>query len=282
VRTKSCFVCRKNNITFFGKRNGYDYFKCNDCSTIQLNPLPSEEQLTLLYEKQYSKSGHHDTSPSKSELVKQYLWNDIKLAVTRYLPKGSRVLDYGAGWGGLCKLFNKNNFQCEAVDQSEEMVAYCRDVGIPITLGDLDSFPDQTFDAIVMCTVFEHLINHDEWLKKAHTKIKQNGLLISLQPTAHFASFAGTILKKSGELPDLNGAFSAPWHTGLISCKGMQILSERNRFKIIEIAMGSNTRREGLVGLLLRFIEAVNRIAYPIFKDRWPLVICHTFVFRKI
>lgn len=119
-------MCRKNNITFFGKRNGYDYFKCNDCSTIQLNPLPSEEQLTLLYEKQYSKSGHHDTSPSKSELLKQYLWNDIKLAVTRYLPKGSRVLDYGAGWGGLCKLLNRNNFQCEAVDQSEEMAAYCR------------------------------------------------------------------------------------------------------------------------------------------------------------
>ncbi len=118
-------------------------------------------------------------------------------------------------------------------------------------------------------------------LRKAYKKLKEKGLLISLQPTAHFASFSGTFLKKSGKLPDLNGAFSPPWHTGLISCKGMSKLLERNRFETVEIAMASSTRRKGVLGLFLRVIEAVNRIAWPIFKDRWPLVICHTFVFRK-
>ena len=279
MSARSCFVCFEK-IEHFGYRDGYDYFKCNDCGTIQLNPLPSEAQLSLLYKKEYSKSGHHDSYPDESRRLKQRLWNDIKRALTRYLPKG-RVLDYGGGWGGLCELINSKDLRCEVVDQSEEMVAHCRKIGIPVTLGNLDSFPDHDFDAIVLCTVFEHLINHDEWLRKAYKKLKEKGLLISLQPTAHFAFFAGTLLKKSGKLPDLNGAFSPPWHTGLISCKGMSKLLERNRFETVEIAMASSTRRKGVLGLFLRVIEAVNRIAWPIFKDRWPLVICHTFVFRK-
>lgn len=224
--------------------------------------------------------GHHD-SVEESSGLKQKLWADLARAVNTYLPKG-RVLDYGAGWGGLYELLNSDTIRYEAVDQSEEMVAHCRDMGIPVTLGDLDSFSDQTFDAIVMCTVFEHLINHEQWLKTANAKLKDNGLLISVQPTGNFAAFAGTILKRAGELPDLNGAFSAPWHTGLISCKGMLTLVERNQFETVEVAMAPNTRRKGFLGVFLRVLEIINRIAWPAFGDRWPLVICHTFVFRKV
>nr|VFK38738.1 MAG: Methyltransferase domain-containing protein [Candidatus Kentron sp. SD]VFK43404.1 MAG: Methyltransferase domain-containing protein [Candidatus Kentron sp. SD] len=186
--------------------------------------------------------------------------------------------------GGLCELLNSNKVQCEGVDQSKEMVTYCNgnDMSIPVTLGDLNSFPDQTFDTIVMCTVFEHLIEHDDFLKLAHKKLRNDGFFVSVQPTAHFASFVCSILKSSGELPDLNGAFSPPWHTALISCKGMSKLAERNGFNTIEIAMSPNTRRKGFLGFFLRFIEIINRIAWPIFRERWPLVICHTFVFKKI
>jgi len=278
--TESCFVCSKK-LEHFGKRSGYDYFKCKDCGTIQLTPLPSEEELALLYAKEYSKSGHESISPSESKAIKKQLWGDIKRAVEKYSPNG-KILDYGAGWGGLCELLISNRIQCEAVDKSEEMVTYCRKTGIPITLGDLNSFPDKTFDAIVMCTVFEHLVKHDDFLNLAHNKLKDDGFFISVQPTAHFASFAGTIFKNAGELPDLNGAFSPPWHTSLISCKGMLKLTEQNGFQTVEVTMAPNTRRKGLLGLFLRFIELVNRIAWPIFRDRWPLVICHTFVLKKV
>jgi len=59
-------------------------------------------------------------------------------------------------------------------------------------------------------------------------------------------------------------------------------LAERNGFQAVEITMASNTRRKGLLGLLLRFVELVNRVAWPIFRERWPLVICHVFVLKKV
>ena len=60
---------------------------------------------------------------------------------------------------------------------------------------ELQALSGQRFGAITLCTVFEHLVDHDRWLQDAHEVLEAGGLLVSLNPTAGFARLAATLLR---------------------------------------------------------------------------------------
>ena len=50
---------------FFGLRGNYRYAKCQDCASIQLNPLPTKAELDLAYATQYSTSNQQGSYPEE-------------------------------------------------------------------------------------------------------------------------------------------------------------------------------------------------------------------------
>ncbi|MDR2407898.1 MAG: class I SAM-dependent methyltransferase [Bacteroidales bacterium] len=103
----------------------------------------------------------------------------IKFINDKYLLN-QNILDLGCGDGGLTKsLTAKNNVF--GVDISEILVKKAKTVGISaITLNletELLPYPDEFFDLVIGCDIFEHLFNYNKLLKEIYRCIKKEGEL---------------------------------------------------------------------------------------------------------
>jgi SAM-dependent methyltransferase len=194
------------------------------------------------------------------------------------------VLDCGSGWGGLCSLLTGSGFECRGVEPSARMADYCFSRGLPVLDGGIDVFNEDRFSAIVLCTVFEHLTNHYDWLKRARSLLSPGGVLVSLQPTARFAVTMGRIARlgrKVSPLPRIHQVFCPPWHTAFFSIEGMKSIADLSGFKLIEVRPAPQGRSDGAVGMMQWILERINNVGQLISGPLWPLIVAHTFVFKK-
>ena len=138
---------------------------------------------------------------------------------------------------------------------------------------------------MVLCTVFEHLVDHDNWLNRANCLLECGGLFVTLQPTAPFANLLGRIVRLGNlhaPLPALHQVFCPPWHTVFFSLKGMEILMSRHGFALLEIRPAPQGRMRGTMGVAQVGLEMVNRLGWSLVGQRWPLVTAHIFVLKKV
>jgi 2-polyprenyl-3-methyl-5-hydroxy-6-metoxy-1,4-benzoquinol methylase len=280
----SCVACG-GPLSLFGPRLGYEYHQCQSCRTIQIAPLPNEEELARAYARDYATAGHYGDSAAESDAAARTFYQSIVSILKAHNVHGL-VVDCGSGWGGLCQMVQDNGFRCIGVDPSEEMAHHCQQRGLDVQQGDLlDLQPSEPVAAIVLCTVFEHLVNHEAWLAHAHRMLAPGGLIVTLQPTAAFANFAGRLVRLGDvrkPLPAMHTVFGAPWHTVLFSLDGFKALAEHNGFFLQEIHPAPQSREGGSTGLLQVGLETVNRIGWFLVGNQWPLLIAHTFVLQKV
>lgn len=197
------------------------------------------------------------------------------------------IVDYGAGWGFLIEMLIEKGFNARGVELSQEEVTYAQKRGLPIQRGDLRALQELegTVSAITLLAVFEHLVNHAAVLSAAHRLLKDGGLFVTLHPTAATYHLIGNILRlgnKRKPLPDLAGAFTAPWHTALFSIAGTEQIISRQGFRLLEIRPAPQGRLGGLLGLVQAALERVNKVGWRLLRTRWPLVTAHIFVFQKV
>lgn len=281
--TTSCVACG-GSLGPFGKRRNYDYRRCIQCGTIQLAPLPSKADLDEAYNQEYASAAHIDPVPEARNAAGEKHFRAILDALRDHGVRG-RVLDYGTGWGGLCQLLIDNGFECEAIELSKEMVSYCQKRGLPVRHGDITTVDRNDFSALALSCVFEHLVNHEDWLARAYSLLRDDGLLVSMQPTARFACFMAQALRlgiKRLPLPALHQTLCPPWHTVLFSLDGMAMLATRHGFELLEIRRAPQGAERGMTGLAQGLLNLINRGGWRAMGTAWPLVIGHIFVFRKV
>jgi len=279
-----CAACLGTQGAFFGAREGYTYVRCNACGTLQLDPLPSAEFLARQYAEVYSQARHCDNDPDLRDRIARPYYDAIIDGVEAH-GTGGRVLDYGAGWGGMMRRLLDRGHAAEGVEPSDEMFAHCQSRGLSVLHGDI-SHPELhgPFDALVMSAVFEHLVGHEAWLKRAASLLRPGGLFVSMQPTAPFGTFFGTALRlgiRSITLPQLHQTFCPPWHTVLFSLRGMDAIMARHGFTLVDVRRGPQALGPGLTGVAQRAMEYTNRVGWALMGKHWPGVICHIFVYRK-
>lgn len=279
-----CFTCG-GTLVFFGKRLGYQYDQCMNCKSIQLNPMPNFEELASAYNAEYVATGHHERNPLACNAEKHNHYQSIIKALSKNKAEGL-VLDYGAGWGGMTELLIKNHFQAIGIELSEEMVDYCQKQKIAVRHGDIKSLANmnEAFGAVVLCTVFEHLTNIEEFIQNMKKLIKRNGLFISMHPTSIFPDLMIRLFRLSNgnrDLPALHKTFYPPWHTNFVSLKGMEILMNRHGFELVSITPALQSRANDFSRYIQIILENINKLGWAIVGRHWPLVIAHVFVFRK-
>lgn len=283
--SSQCCACH-GELSLFGKRLNYEYHKCLSCGTIQLVPLPTEAELRDAYVSNYVTADHYEENPDLCKASARTYYHSIVNVLDEY-SINKDVLDYGSGWGGLCEMLMNKGIICKGIEMSCEMVSYSQKQGLPVQQGDITAIEKEkdVFSALALCTVFEHLINHDEWMEKARLILRENGLIISLQPTSLFPDILGQLIrlgKVSRPLPQLHQVFCPPWHTVLFSIKGMEDLALRNGFELVEVRPAPQGRVRGMVGFVQICLEYVNRIGWSLMGIRWPLLPAHIFILKKV
>lgn len=279
----ACVACG-GKLSYFGPREGYEYFRCRSCGTLQLDPMPTPAELEAMYREKYATSGHINSDPAEWTAAAEPHYRGMFDTLVSHGARGP-VIDYGGGWGGLTRKLLAAGIDARVVEPSDDMAAYCARVGIPITHGGLDSLASASVNTLALIGVFEHLADHAHWLERVHTVLRPGGLLVVMQPTARCAAFFGTLLRigqSDAELPALHQTFCPPWHTAIFSVGGMTRLAETHSFRLVEVRPGLPGRARGALGVAQRLLTAINRTGWAIAGTAWPLCVTHIFVFRRV
>lgn len=277
----NCVACG-GAVALFGRQGDYIYAKCDSCATLQLDPQPTPDELKAAYQA-YAETGHMATEPGGAETYHVNHYEQVVAVLKEYGISG-KVLDYGAGWGGLIERMQAEGIECEGVDLEPNMVQYCQEKNLPVKFGDLDSVEGTGYSALTMIAVFEHLVNHHDWLARANNLLAEKGIMVLIFPTALGARTLASIFRfgrRNAPLTNFGRVFAPPWHTVLFSIDGARQVFEASGFELLDVRYVRSSREPGLLSLVQIALEKINRVGWALMNRRWPLQIAHLFVVRK-
>jgi len=106
-----------------------------------------------------------------------------KVLGLRYVP-GGRLLDVGCGNGDSLVQMSAFGWNVEGIDTNPAMVQVCKERELKVIQGTLEdqNFPSDTFDAITVKHVIEHVYDPLGFLKECHRILKPKGQLMILTP----------------------------------------------------------------------------------------------------
>jgi 2-polyprenyl-3-methyl-5-hydroxy-6-metoxy-1,4-benzoquinol methylase len=117
------------------------------------------------------------TSPRRSE------WALYKRFHLPGMP-GGRLLEIGCGSGAQLALMARLGWEAAGLDFDPDAVATARSRGLRVSAGDVREmgYPAESFDAIVMTHVIEHVVDPVGLLRECRRILKPNGTLVLVTP----------------------------------------------------------------------------------------------------
>ncbi|MEK6825962.1 MAG: class I SAM-dependent methyltransferase [Nanoarchaeota archaeon] len=202
-----------------------------------VNP-PSEDVLRATYSQAYfegtARSGyHHNVFAQKRKQIHKA---QRKLQrIKRYVPAGGCILDVGCGPGFFVSEARKVGYVVEGCDISSAAGEYAqKELNLDIQVSDFLSLPFSfhSFEGITMFSVLEHALSPEENLQKAHSLLRDGGLLALSIPNAW-----GMTRYLKGV--DWRG-FSFPEHLHFWGRQEMTELLEKNGFRDVQAPLKDN------------------------------------------
>lgn len=229
-----CPICSSRDFTSYGQAKDYtvshetfQLVRCVSCDFLITSPRPEESQLGKYYESPdyISHSAKATTAFDKLYEISRELALSWKLTLVKkfiHTPNPS-LLDYGCGTGFFLRKMKENGFNIAGVEPS--MTA--RTTAEKITTTPIHTRieeADQSFDAITLWHVLEHVTNLNELITQLKARLEPTGVLIIAVPN-HKSEDA----KKYG---NLWAGFDVPRHLWHFEQNTMQKLLANHRLKV--------------------------------------------------
>ncbi len=169
-----------------------------DCGFRHLDPLPKD--LEEFYKKTYYQSDLSSArSPDLKRLCKggtpaererQWLKHTLHADIAHILAEhnvSGPVLDVGCGLGCCIADLRECGYQVEGIELSEDAATMACEQGLPIFQGNLEDFiadrsQMQTYAAILMLNVLEHVPDPRRYVNLCHQMLCENGVLTVKTP----------------------------------------------------------------------------------------------------
>jgi 2-polyprenyl-3-methyl-5-hydroxy-6-metoxy-1,4-benzoquinol methylase len=198
---------------------------CTTCGIGRIDPLPTAEELIAFYPSDYYGSLGQKFDSVVEKLLAIVSQRQIRRIGDR-VPAGGRILDVGCGRGMLAKALVEAGFSLSGTDFSIDATRGIDrriDLRICASLGEA-GFEPESFDAIVIWHVFEHLVDPRAELDQITSLLKPGGRLFIAVP--NFESFQARIFG-----PDWFH-LDPPRHLYQFTERGLRAMLERNDFEI--------------------------------------------------
>jgi 2-polyprenyl-3-methyl-5-hydroxy-6-metoxy-1,4-benzoquinol methylase len=232
-----------------------------ECGTYWLDPMPLEEDISLAYV-DYITHDSFSTTDGKSENILYRLMRGVVARTTGMLLKRSigidrkrrqlsdlclyddspgKLFEIGCGSGDFLARMRSRGWDVEGVDFDPEAVRNVREKhGLTVHAGTMEhlNLPDETFDAVALSHVIEHIYDPVSLLKECFRVLKPSGKLTMTTPNA--ASFGHDLYRESWFPLD------PPRHITLYSQKSLGVIIRRAGFKNVEIVT-SAANAEGVL-----------------------------------
>jgi SAM-dependent methyltransferase len=221
------------NITAFSARRlpdgvHYRLVKCKQCGLVRSDPIVDVDTLAQLYQR--SKFTYENEVP------------DLKYTYGRYLAKLEQfgvnkeaLLEIGGGSGFLLEeALNQGYVSVRGVEPSSNAIAQTAPEIRPFMVCDImrpGLFPPETFDAICIFQVFDHIMDPGAMLDECYKILKPGGFLLAYNHNVK--ALSARLLGERSPIVDIE-------HTYLYSFKTMALIAQNHRFTVREIKAGYN------------------------------------------
>jgi len=169
------------------------------------------------------------------------------LVLDRFVKKGEKVLDLGAGEGAVSEFFQLSGCDVVAFDISNEALKKAKQRGIKTVQGDVEGklpFKREEFDMVFWGDNVEHLFLPEKTLKEINRILKPDGRLILSTPNIGYFRYRFYFLVK-GMLPQTEWYGKYPWqweHIRFFNLNVMDQFLKNNGFKMSKF-IGVSRRR---------------------------------------
>ena len=184
---QQCPICELPPAKFLGKRGGRahreqlgvecEIWQCRECGLIFPNPMPMPiDGLDQHYAVSPEKYFEHHQSAQKEAYVSMLLDQLNSLH-----PQKGTLLDIGAGRGELLRSAKLAGWDATGIETSTPFADYAEahSDGATIRREELlnCNFADESFDAVVLGAVLEHLYNPDETIREIARILRPGGMV---------------------------------------------------------------------------------------------------------
>lgn len=230
-----CGFCKQKNSIFCYSTDDitgklYNIHQCLDCRSYFLAPRPNEAELKEAYQKEYYGHGEDKfKEPWIEQLLDKFRSRRAKL-ITHHLDDTGKVLDIGCGNGRFLSIVHKHSkagiYGIELPGGSAERAAKVDGINLKIGALEEHDYTPQSFDAITLFHVFEHLTEPKKNLEIISSIIKPGGLLVISFP--NIDSWQSRLFKGKWFHMD------APRHLFFFTPKDFKALMKTYGFETIE------------------------------------------------
>ena len=151
--------------------------RCCSCGLVYMSPRPDDETLNAHYPEDYLP---YNPTSGVQRWIKAALRRREAAGLVRLLPPTAKVLEIGCAAGDLLAPLSDLGCNVIGIEMSEYAAAYARDcLGLDVLTGRLaeHDLPAQSFDAVVMRNVIEHLPSPAADLRRVARLLKEGGRL---------------------------------------------------------------------------------------------------------
>jgi SAM-dependent methyltransferase len=212
---------------------GYSYFKCLNCGSHFLDPIPDQAQLEELYRSHQFQTA---SGPRASQLPPRFLEPkrfaaDRRLYVEPILQhvQSGRALDFACGSGWLAHQLAVAGFDATGMDVDPDFVEPARThFAADYRVGgftDLQAMATDSLDVLTASAVLEHLSSPEAFVAEAKRLLKPGGVLLIAIPTADSLQF---------EFMGQHFYWAmAPFHVTLFTTRGIKDLMARQNLELL-------------------------------------------------
>jgi len=239
VHHNQCPACESQNLHFFStikdhSVSGEDFpvWECSNCSLRFTQDIPEQDKIGKYYQSESYVSHTDSTKGIINQLYHQIRKLTIKqkcklVAAKTGLTKG-KMLDIGCGTGAFLHAMNESGWEVVGLEPDDTAASIAREKYKlnPQSPDNLFRLESNSFNAITMWHVLEHVHTLDAYVAQLHQLLTNDGVLFIAVPnyTSADATHYGTAW----------AAYDVPRHLYHFSPTSMKALLNRHGFELVE------------------------------------------------
>lgn len=237
VNYTSCPCCGSGDISTFIKAKDYtvtneifEILKCSNCTVAFTQNIPVQSEIGKYYQSTNYIS-HSDTQDGFISKIYHKVRNltlqkKKNLILTHTQKKSGNILDIGAGIGAFVNTMKLAQWNVLGLEPDDIAISNAKNkYGLELQSPDnLFSQSKETFDAITLWHVLEHIHTLQQYLQQFHSILKSEGKLFIAVP--NYTSYDAQHYKEYW------AGYDVPRHLYHFSPKSMELLAAKNNFKI--------------------------------------------------
>jgi 2-polyprenyl-3-methyl-5-hydroxy-6-metoxy-1,4-benzoquinol methylase len=240
ITYKECPVCNSNNIhsvldvkDYTVSQEIFEVWHCNQCTFRFTQNIPTADNIGPYYQSANYVS-HSDTQEGLIHRVYHMVRNHtlkVKRKLIEYSTgkKTGDLLDVGAGTGAFSKKMKDAGWNVTGLEPDETARKNAKEInGLDLLSPEhLYHFPENSFDAITMWHVLEHVHDLHGYLERFQTILRKEGRLVIAVP--NYTSYDAHVYQKYW------AAYDVPRHLYHFSPSSMSQLAANKGFKLNKV-----------------------------------------------